>query len=109
LFTFKPRHSEEFILRCAAFDYPSLLYLPAEANGCSQPSAVRFEYMQPIARKALHNFAAGSPRQAIALSDEAYALFVNHLGRFLFRRDLDPGVCATIGAFRELVLGAMGV
>ena len=107
-FTFKRRHPEEFIERCIGFDFPSLFYLPADRNGCSQPSAVRFEFMQPIARKALHNWASGSPRRPIALSDQAYALFVNHLSRFLFGQGLDVGVCATIDTYRQMVLEAIG-
>jgi len=55
---------------------------------------VRFDLMQPIARRALHNLFAGSPTRPVALSDEAFALFINHLGRFLLEKNLDTEICA---------------
>jgi hypothetical protein len=103
MFTFKPKHSDEFKIRCVGFCHPSLFYLPREPNGCPNEGAVRFEYMQPIARRGLRNYFAGTPPQPIKLSDEAFALFVNHLGRFLFRRDFDSEVCAQIDAYHQLI------
>lgn len=103
IFTFKPKHSNEFRIRCAGFSYPSLFYLPAKPDGCSSESAIRFEYIQPIARRALHNYAAGAPREPVKLSDQAFALFINHLGRFLFRRDFDSEICEHIDAYHQLV------
>ncbi len=107
LFSFKPKHADEFKIRCAAFCYPDLFYLPAENDGCSMESAVRFEYVQPIARKALHNYFAGNPPQPIALTDEAFALFVNHLAKFLFRRDLDKELCSDMDSYKDLVLSEL--
>jgi hypothetical protein len=103
LFTWKERHSDVFKIECAAFFHPSLFYLPAESDGCSSEGAVRFEYVQPILRKALHNYLAGTPSRPIALSNEAFALLLNHLGRFLFRRDFDPKVCGQMDTYRALV------
>jgi len=107
LFSFKPKHADEFKIRCAAFCYPDLFYLPAENDGCSMESAVRFEYIQPIARKALRNYFAGDPSRPVALTDEAFALFVNHLAKFLFKCELDKGVCSEMGSYRDLVLGEL--
>lgn len=104
IFTFKPRHKDEFRIKAMGFCHPNLFYLPADANGCTEESSARFELMQPIARKALHNFFKGSPPRPIALSDEAFALFVNHLGRFLLGRDLDGQICEQIDTYRSLVL-----
>ena len=103
LFSFKPRHSEGFRIRCAGFCHPSLFYMPVEGVGCSTEGAVRFEYMQPILRCGLRNYFAGNPPRPIKLSDEAFALFVNHLGRFLFHRDFDSEVCEHMDAYRQLV------
>ena len=69
--------------------------------------AVRFEYIQPIARKALRNYFAGDPSQPVALTDEAFVLFVNHLAKFLFKRELDKEVCAEMGSYRDLVLAEL--
>jgi len=103
LFTFKERHTDVFKIQCAAFFHPNLFYLPAETDGCTGEGTVRLEYTQPVLRKALHNYLAGSPSKPIGLSNEALALFLNHLGRFLFHRDFDPDVCKDIDAYRELV------
>ena len=45
--------------------------------------------------------------QPVALTDEAFALFVNHLAKFLFKRELDKEVCAEMTSYRELVLGEL--
>lgn len=103
LFTFKDRHTDRFKIECIGFLHPTLFYLPAETDGCSAAGVVRFEYMQPIAIKALHNYLAGSPSRPVALSDEAFALFLNHLARFVLRKDIDAGVCRDIDAYHELV------
>jgi hypothetical protein len=47
---------------------------------------------------SMHNYFAGTPSKPIALSNEAFALFLNHLGRFLFRKDFDPEVCEHMDA-----------
>jgi hypothetical protein len=86
-----------------AFRFPTLFYLPADPDGCSKEGTIRFEYLQPISKRALHNYFAGTPPRPIALSDEAYALLLNHLGRFLFRRDFDPVICEQIDAYRGLI------
>lgn len=88
ILSFKPRHSDEFRIKTMGFFQPDLFYLPADGNGCSDESAARFELMQPIPRKALHPYFKGNPSRPVALSDEAFALFINHLGRFLFAKDL---------------------
>ena len=86
------------------FDFPNLFYVPPDPNGCTDEGAARFELMQPIARKALHNYFKGSPSRPVALSDEAFALFVNHLGRFLTSANLDAVICEQIDAYHSLVL-----
>lgn len=104
IFSFKPRHADQFRIRTMGFCFPDLFYLPPHADGCTEESAARFELMQPIARKALHSYFKGSPSRAVALSDEAFALFVNHMGRFLLSRDSDLQICEQIDIYRSLVL-----
>lgn len=104
IFSFKSRHDQEFRLKTMAFCHPNLFYLPDEASGCSEESAARFELMQPIPRKALHSYFKGQPSRPVALSDEAFALFINQLGRFLWGKDLDEAICQNIDAYRALVL-----
>lgn len=103
-FSFKPRHKDEFRIKTMGFCYPDLFYLPADPNGCTEESAARFELMQPVARRALHNYFRGSPSRPVALSDEAFALFINHLGRFSFGKNLDDVICEQIDTYRSLVL-----
>jgi hypothetical protein len=104
VFSFKPRHTDEFRIETIGFRYPNLFYLPSDPNGCSESSVARFELAQPISRQALHNFFSGFPLKPTALSDEAFALFLNHLGRFWMRRDIDKVVCEQIDIYRDLVL-----
>jgi len=104
ILSFKPRHNDEFRIKTMGFCNPDLFYLPPDANGCTEEGAARFELMQPIARKALHNYLKRSPSREVALSDEAFALFVNHLGRFLLAKDLDAQICEQIDVYRSLVL-----
>jgi hypothetical protein len=104
IFTFKPRHTDAFRLKTMGFCYPSLFYLPADINGCAEEGAARFELMQPIGRKALRNYFRGAVSRPVALSDEAFALFVNHLGRFLHGKELDTQICEGIDTYRTLVL-----
>lgn len=103
LFTFKERHNDRFKVECVGFMHPTLFYLPAEPNGCSGEGVARLEYLQPIARKAFHNYLAGTPSRPVALSDEAFALFLNHLARFILRKDIDPVICEQIDIYRGLV------
>jgi hypothetical protein len=104
IFSFKARHRQEFRIKTMGFDFSNLFYVPADSNGCSEEGAARFELMQPIARKALHSYFKGSPARPVALSDEAFALFVNHLGRFLTGKSLDAVICEQIDVYRSLVL-----
>ena len=107
ILSFKPRHNDEFRIKTMGFFQPDLFYLPGDANGCSDEGAARFELMQPIPRKALHPYFKGNPSRPVALSDEAFALFINHLGRFLFAKDLDAQICADIDEYRSLVLAEL--
>ncbi len=107
IFSFKKRHTEEFKIKVMGFYYPSLFYLPSDTNGCSEESAARFELTQPIARKALHPYFKGTPSKPVALSDEAYSLFANHLGRFIFGKDSDASICEQIDAYRTLISEAL--
>jgi len=108
IFSFKPRHNEVFRLKSMGFCYPNLFYLPSDPNGCTEEGAARFELMQPIARRALHRFLKGSPSQPVALSDGAFALFINHLGRYLLEKNLDEQICQDIDSYHDLVLEAVG-
>lgn len=107
IFSFKNRHSEEFRIKVMGFCFPSLFYLPSSANGCTEESAVRFELIQPIARKALSQYLKGSPSKPVALSDAAYSLFANHFGLFVFGKPLDLVITEQIDAYKSLIMEAL--
>jgi hypothetical protein len=102
IFSFKTRHQDFFKIECLGFVRPNLFYLPPVPDGCAE-SVIRFEHVQGITPKALRSFFSGMPSRPVALSNEAFALFLNHLGRFLFKRDFDTEACANTDAYRELV------
>ena len=107
IFTFKPRHSPGFRAKTMGFGYPNFFYLPGRANGLTEESVGRFELTQPIVRRAMRRILRGKEQRPIALSGEAFALFVNHLGRFMVGKDLDAQVCLDIDRYRELVAEAL--
>jgi hypothetical protein len=107
IFSFKKGHSEEFRIKTMGFCFHSLFYLPSDPNGCTEEGAVRFELIQPIARKALGNYLKGNQSRPVALYDEAYSLFANHFGRFVFGRDLDSTICEQIDVYRNLIVEAL--
>ncbi len=104
IFSFKPRHTDVYRLKTMGFCFPNLFHLPAKAGGYTEESAARFELTQPVSKKALRRFLAGPNQLPAALSDEAFALFINHFGRFMHAQNLDGVVCGQIDAYKELVL-----
>jgi hypothetical protein len=118
VFSFKERHSQGVVIRTEAFDVPQWFYLPPDNAGCSNESAVRFEYIQPIMGSCLTPFlCALSPRSPVALSEEARVLMLVHLAQFLGvpvqRLPAEEGTTPTdavakllgdIAAYRQLLL-----
>jgi hypothetical protein len=106
VFSFKPRHSQEFILRAQAFDFPNLFYLPPGNDGCTDESAARFEYIQPIAASCLNPALGLLSRQPISLSEQARDLMLVHLSRFLGLGEADrvAAILGDIKAYHDLIV-----
>lgn len=104
VFSFKPAHNQEMVIRTQAFDFPNLFYFPASPNGCSQESAVRFEMVQPIMSGYLQPFYNRLNNKPIMLSEIAYRLLVVHLIKFLCGEIIDKDINKEILAYRELLL-----
>lgn len=104
VFSFKPRHNQEMVIRIQAFDYPNLFYLPPSPHGCNEESAVRFEMIQPIMSSYLmpfHDFLNNKP---VILTTVAYRLLMAHLIKFISNEILDSNLHKDILAWNELLI-----
>lgn len=103
-FTFKPRHEVEYRCRVAALEFPHLFYLPAQAGGLTEPSVLRFEFIQPVALAGVQPIFASGMKQS-ALSETAWAVLLHQLVKFATGKPLDQGLEETLQAYQALVLG----
>jgi hypothetical protein len=85
VFGFKPRHTQEKVIRTQAFDFHNLFYLPPDLDGCRDESAVRFEFIQPVMGSCLDVFKGFRSGLPVRLSDTAMNLLLVHLLAFLNR------------------------
>jgi hypothetical protein len=104
VFSFKSRHSQEFIIELQAFMYPSLFYLPKSPKGCCEESAIRFEMIQPIMRGFLRPCLSSIDQKPFSLTKEAYWLLMNHLLKFISGKPIDERIEGDIRAYQELLL-----
>jgi len=105
VFSFKKEHSQEMILEVQRFDYPNYFYLPPDAYGCPEESAVRFEFIQPISKGWLNPlFTELTPKKPVCLSKEAYMLLMNHFVKFISGKTLDKETDDLVEIYRELLL-----
>jgi hypothetical protein len=102
-FSFKPRHEAEFRYRVAAMEFPHLFYLPSHVGGLSQPSVLRFEFIQPVALAGVQPLFTSDGKQS-ALSETAWAIMLHQLVKFATGKPLDEGLEETIQAYQSLVL-----
>jgi hypothetical protein len=104
-FTFKPRHEEEYRYRVAAMEFPDLFYLPAQAGGLTEPSVLRFEFIQPVALAGVQPFFVHGTKQS-ALSGAAWAILLHQVVKFATGKVLDERIEETLQAYQALVLEA---
>ncbi len=106
-FTFKPRHDQAFRCRVAALEFPHLFYLPAQPGGVTEPSVLRFEFIQPVALAGIRPlFFDGAKKQGV-LSETAWAILLHHFVKFACGRPLDEELEQTLRAYQDLVLEAL--
>lgn len=89
IFTFKPAHNQEMIIKTQGFLYPSLFYMSPDINGCPEESAIRFEMIQPVIRNCLDPFFCYGEKKPVCLSQDAYWILLCHLLKFLNGKILD--------------------
>ncbi len=104
VFSFKPRHSQEYIIRAQAFVYPNLFYLPGSPKGCYKESAIRFELIQPIMKGFLQPYLNLIDKKPVSLTKEAYLFLLNHLSKFLGGGPIDKRIEKDITTYQELLL-----
>jgi len=109
IFSFKQLHSQEFVLRVQAFCYPNLFYLPFASPGLPDESAVRFELIQPVQRGALQPWTSYPKGLPLALSEDAYGYFLNHLSQFLLGRPSEEFLDDLMAQYRKELLVAAGL
>lgn len=107
VFSFKPRHSQEYIIKIQAFVYSYLFYLPKDPKGCYEESAIRFELIQPIMKGFLQPYLDLIDKKPVSLTQNAYWLLLNHLSKFLSGKPIDKEIEEDIIAYQELLLESM--
>jgi len=107
IFSFKARHSQDFVVRTQAFHYPNLFYLPPDNDGCTDESAVRFEYIQPIVASCLQPCLGVLSKLPVALTEAALKLMSVHLSSFLGLGLASPDaarIAGDISAYHDLLI-----
>jgi hypothetical protein len=107
VFSFKDRHSQEFIVKTQAFVYPSLFYLPVNHKGCYAESAVRFELIQPIMDGYIQPYRNKIDNKPISLTNDAYWYLINHLLKFICGKPIDEKLDEYVNIYRELLLESL--
>lgn len=104
VFSFKPRHSQEMVIRTQAFEYPNLFYLPPSPYGCQKESTLRFEMIQPIMSSYLMPFDDYLNKKPVILTTAAYRLLMVHLVKFISNEILDSNLYEDILTWYELLI-----
>ena len=104
VFSFKPRHSQEYIIKAQAFSYPYLFYLPKNPNGCYEESAVRFELIQPIMKGFLNPYLDLIDKKPVSLTKDAYWLLLNQLSKFISEKPIDEQIEENTRVYQKLLL-----
>ena len=107
LFTFKPRHIQEYMIKILLFDIPNLFYLESSGKGLFHDSAARFELIQPIHKVDLSAW-KNSNSKPIRLSDDTLKLLWNHLSIFLSSKPLYEDLQEDLKAYAEMIKEKIG-
>lgn len=107
VFTFKDRHSQEYIVKIQAFFFPNLFYLMPSPKGIVQESASRFELVQPIHKGDMQPL-KNVNNKPFKLSDSTLKLLYNQLSVFLSLSPLDDALQRDLMAYQQLVFEEFG-
>jgi len=102
-FEFKIRHHLKFQVGVAAFDFPSLFYTPAHADGFDKPAALRFELAQSVPLSMIEPMFDGNLNQKFLCAD-SWAILQQQLYKYCSGgKILDEGIERNILAYSQLV------
>jgi len=107
VFTFKDRHSQEYIVKTQAFLFPNLFYIDPSPKGIRQEGAARFELIQPI-HKADMQPLKNVYNRPFKLSDYTLKLLWNQLSIFLSVTPLDKLLQEDLKTYQKLILEEFG-
>jgi hypothetical protein len=102
VFTFKDRHTQEYIVKIQAFIFPNLFYLSPSSQGIFHESAARFELIQPIHKGDMQPL-KNVNNKPFRLSDNTLKLLYNQLSIFLSISPLDESLQQNLMAYQQLV------
>lgn len=103
VFTFKERHTQEYVMRIQAFSIPNLFYIYPSPKGFPKEGAARFELIQPIHKGDMQPLRNINNRP-YRLSDYTLKLLWYHLTSFLSIGTIDESLKKDLQAYQELVL-----
>lgn len=107
VFTFKDRHTQEYIVKIQAFIFPNLFYLSPSSQGIFHESAARFELIQPIHKGDMQPL-KNVNNKPFRLSDNVLKLLYNQLSVFLSLTPLDELLQHDLIAYQQLVSEEFG-
>jgi len=107
IFTFKDRHTQEYIVKTQAFLFPNLFYIAPSPKGIHQEGAARFELIQSIHKGDMQPI-PNIDKKPFKLSDYTLKLLWNQLSCFLSMSSLDETLQKDLKAYQKLVLEKFG-
>ncbi|GFP19645.1 hypothetical protein HKBW3S03_01150 [Candidatus Hakubella thermalkaliphila] len=107
IFTFKARHSQDYVVKIQIFEIPNLFYIKPSNKGVTEESAARFELIQPIHKGDLQPLKNLNERP-FKLSGDTLKVLWNHLCIFLTARPLFEELQKDLQAYAELIKEKIG-
>ncbi len=107
IFRFKPRHTQESVMRVQAFDYPWLFYIKPDKKFGVEEGAARLELIQFIPKGHCQPFKVNTAkgRFPVQLSEYNYKLLWYQLYKFLHGVPLSKELEEAITDYKTLLLG----
>lgn len=107
VFTFKDRHTQEYIVKIQAFLFPNLFYLSSSSQGIFKESAARFELIQPIHKGDMQPL-KNVNNKPFRLSDNTLKLLYHQLSIFLSISPLNESLQQDLMAYQQIIFEKFG-
>ena len=106
IFRFKVRHTQEFVMRIQAFDYPWLFYIKPDKKNGIEEGAARLELIQFIPKGHCQPFKVPTPegRFPIKLSEYNYKVLWYQLHKFMHGVPLSEELEEAISVYKSILL-----